>query len=166
MLPCSFCCLNSPFHSISLIECSPNAIYFMLQSLLVTRLCLRSPRLPPSSMICQADSLDSAYCHTHGYSLFQKNHIKQNEQKEEHVMPSRGNWAQGSQRPLSAESHWMYSILSATRCDNTCEMLCIRKSHQTRSAQGFNWGLFVQASFVQHIPKCQIPRRKISVQGT
>lgn len=93
--------LDSTFHSISFIECCPNIIYFMPESLFITLFCSRFPR-PPQVWWFSGKIHGTQRIVILTTRIYYSERIQsENKRREKRVVKSRGNWAQASKGPLS-----------------------------------------------------------------
>lgn len=112
----------------------------------------RSPRLPPGSVICWKDAWDSAY-----HLLITK--VSCSEKIQSNI--SKGKWWMGrrlqeprhkllSSRPVESQTvHFIHSLWNGAL-----------PGKLRLSAQGFYWGLAVEAPSAYYVSKFQTPRRK------
>lgn len=78
------------------------------------------------------------------------------------VKVQRKSGIQASRSCPLVESHRTHFILP-TSCDNLCEELSVRKTHERLGTQGDSWALVIWAPSAYHVPKYQTPRHKAGV---
>lgn len=75
-----------------------------------------------------------------------KGYKSKSSEEKVHEAKSRENQVQTIKSPFSVELYWIHLTLSATTCDNTCEVLSTRKAHYWLSTEGVSWGLAMEAT--------------------